>query len=39
MRYRRHVTPVEAVAAAYARWITPALPLYGNARDRSDFAP
>jgi hypothetical protein len=31
--------PVEAVAAAYARWTTPDLPLYGNDHDRSDFAP
>ncbi|MBB3095020.1 hypothetical protein FHR83_002683 [Actinoplanes campanulatus] len=31
--------PVEAIAAAYTRWITPDLPLYGNDHDRSDFAP
>jgi hypothetical protein len=26
-------------AAAYASWITPDLPLYGNDHERSDFAP
>jgi hypothetical protein len=26
-------------AAAFARWITPPLPLYGNDHDRGDFAP
>jgi hypothetical protein len=31
--------PLEAVAAAYGRWITPDLPLYGNDHERSDFAP
>jgi len=25
--------------AAYASWITPDLPLYGNDHERSDFAP
>ncbi|SCL53873.1 hypothetical protein GA0070604_2871 [Micromonospora eburnea] len=39
MGYRRQVIPVEAVAAAYAQWITPALPLYGNDHERADFAP
>jgi hypothetical protein len=29
------VIPVEA----FARWITPALPLYGNDHERADFAP
>jgi hypothetical protein len=33
------VIPLEAVAAAYAQWIIPDLPLYGNDHDRSDFAP
>lgn len=39
--------PIEAAApgayaprsAAYAQWITPDLPLYGNDHERSDFAP
>lgn len=26
-------------SAAYAQWITPDLPLYGNDHERSDFAP
>lgn len=39
MRYRQRVIPVEAVAASYARWAAPALPLYGNDHERSDFAP
>lgn len=39
MGYRRLVIPSEAVAAAYAQWITPALPLYGNDHERADFAP
>ncbi|MBB5869019.1 hypothetical protein F4553_002398 [Allocatelliglobosispora scoriae] len=25
--------------AAYAQWITPDLPLYGNDHERGDFAP
>jgi hypothetical protein len=33
------VIPVQAVAAAYAHWITPDLPLYGNDHERADFAP
>jgi hypothetical protein len=33
------VIQLEAVAAAYGRWITPDLPLYGNDHERSDFAP
>ncbi len=33
------MNPVEAVAAAYVHWITPALPLYGNDHERADFAP
>jgi hypothetical protein len=33
------VIPIEVVAAAYRRWITPDLPLYGNDHDRADFAP
>lgn len=37
--YRRRVIPVEATAAAYAQWLTPALPLYGNDHERADFAP
>lgn len=37
--YRRRVIPVEAAAAAYAQWLTPALPLYGNDHERADFAP
>ncbi len=28
-----------AAATAYAHWITPALPLYGNDHERADFAP
>jgi hypothetical protein len=31
--------PLEAVAAAYAQWIAPELPLYGNDHERADFAP
>jgi len=26
-------------AAAFARWITPPLPLYGDDHERGDFAP
>jgi hypothetical protein len=33
------VIPLEAATTAYAHWITPALPLYGNDHDRADFAP
>jgi hypothetical protein len=33
------VIPVHVVAAAYGRWITLELPLYGNDHERSDFAP
>jgi hypothetical protein len=33
------VIALEAVAAAYAQWLTPDLPLYGNDHDRGDFAP
>jgi hypothetical protein len=29
----------QAAATAYAHWITPALPLYGNDHERADFAP
>ncbi|GIE87500.1 hypothetical protein [Actinoplanes regularis] len=35
----RVVNPLEAVAAAYAAWFTPDLPLYGLDHDRADFAP
>ncbi|GAA2711753.1 hypothetical protein GCM10010429_28590 [Micromonospora olivasterospora] len=38
-RYGRRVVRVEALAAAYARWATPALPLYGDDHERADFAP
>lgn len=30
---------LEVAAAAYAQWITPDLPLYGNDHERADFAP
>ncbi|GAA2640980.1 hypothetical protein GCM10010399_88340 [Dactylosporangium fulvum] len=30
---------IEAVSSAYAQWVTPDLPLYGNDHDRGDFAP
>ncbi|GLY99785.1 hypothetical protein Acsp02_70380 [Actinoplanes sp. NBRC 103695] len=33
------VITLEAVAAAYAQWVTPDLPLYGNDHNRGDFAP
>jgi hypothetical protein len=33
------VIQLEADAAAFACWITPDLPLYGNDHDRGDFAP
>jgi hypothetical protein len=33
------VIPLDATAAAYRCWITPALPLYGNDHERADFAP
>jgi hypothetical protein len=33
------MNPVQAIAAAFAVWMTPDLPLYGNDHDRSDFAP
>jgi hypothetical protein len=35
----RHVTAPESIAAAYAAWVTPDLPLYGLDHDRADFAP
>ncbi|BCY12819.1 hypothetical protein L3i22_079070 [Actinoplanes sp. L3-i22] len=39
LRYAAHVNPLDAVAAAYAVWVTPDLPLYGSDHDRADFAP
>jgi hypothetical protein len=33
------VISLEAVAAAYAQWIVPDLPLYGNDHERGDLAP
>ncbi|MBE1484591.1 hypothetical protein H4W31_000229 [Plantactinospora soyae] len=30
---------LEATATAYAQWITPSLPIYGNDHERADFAP
>lgn len=27
------------ILAAFAQWVTPDLPLYGNDHDRGDFAP
>ncbi|MBB4744839.1 hypothetical protein BJY16_008298 [Actinoplanes octamycinicus] len=33
------MTPIDAIAAAYAGWVTPDLPLYGLDHDRADFAP
>jgi hypothetical protein len=33
------VNPLDAVAAAYAVWVTPDLPLYGLDHERADFAP
>lgn len=33
------MTPLDALAAAYAQWSTPDLPLYGNDHERADFAP
>jgi hypothetical protein len=38
-RYGEFVIPLEAAIAAYAAWVTPALPLYGNDHERGDFAP
>jgi hypothetical protein len=38
-RYHIGVTPVEAVAAAFAQWVVPDLPLYGMDHERGDFAP
>lgn len=35
----RGISGIEAVAAAYAQWVTPDLPLYGDDHDRGDFAP
>jgi hypothetical protein len=32
------VIPIEAAAAAFAQWITPDLPLYGNDHERGDSA-
>jgi hypothetical protein len=33
------VISLEAVAAAYAQWFVPDLPLYGNDHERGDLAP
>jgi hypothetical protein len=33
------VVRFEAIAVAYARWMTPDLPLYGNDHERGDLAP
>jgi hypothetical protein len=33
------VIALEATTAAYGRWSTPDLPLYGNDHERADFAP
>ena len=33
------VISLETVAAAYAQWIVPDLPLYGNDHERGDLAP
>jgi hypothetical protein len=33
------VIPVEALAAAFAQWVVPDLPLYGLDHERGDFAP
>ena len=30
---------VAAVESAYAQWVCPDLPLYGNDHERADFAP
>ena len=39
LRYACRVNPLDAVAAAYAVWVTPDLPLYGLDHERADFAP
>jgi hypothetical protein len=33
------VITLEAAAAAFAQWIVPDLPLYGNDHERGDLAP
>jgi len=37
--YHVRVIPVEAVAAAFAQWVVPDLPLYGMDHERGDLAP
>jgi hypothetical protein len=33
------MTALDAMAAAYAQWVRPDLPLYGNDHERGDLAP
>jgi hypothetical protein len=33
------IEAMAGLAAAYAQWITPDLPLYGNDHERGDLAP
>ena len=39
IEYGARVNPLSAVAAAFAQWVVPDLPLYGNDKERGDLAP